>query len=85
MSRAIVDVREPFEFSMGHARGAINIPVSKLMNGAKKLQKLPKNAEIILYCNSGSRSGVSASVLRNMGYTNVIHCINRAHVDSLYG
>jgi phage shock protein E len=63
MSRLIIDVREPIEFKMGHVKGAINIPPSKLMAGAEKLRDVPKDTELILYCRTGSRSAVSMNIL----------------------
>ncbi|MEI7918300.1 MAG: rhodanese-like domain-containing protein [Candidatus Saccharibacteria bacterium] len=85
MNRVIIDVREPFEFATGHVKGAINIPPSKLMAGDKKLNDIPKDAEIILYCRSGSRSGVSAHIMKNMGYTNITNGINKDQVRARYG
>jgi rhodanese-related sulfurtransferase len=85
MGRMIIDVREPFEFKMGHVKGAVNIPPSQLMAGAKKLEDVPKDTELILYCLSGSRSNVSINILRNMGYTNLVNGINKQHVKSKYG
>lgn len=84
MTRVIIDVREPFEFATGHVKGALNIPPSKLMGGAKKLEGVPKDAEIILYCRSGSRSAVSANILKSMGYTNVINGVNKDHVNARF-
>ena len=85
MNRVIIDVREPFEFATGHVNGAINIPPSKLMAGDKKLNDIPKDAEIILYCRSGSRSGVSAHIMKSMGYTNITNGINKDQVRARYG
>ncbi len=84
MDRIIVDVREPIEFAMGHVQGALNIPPSKLMEGAKKLQDVPKDTEIILYCRSGSRSNASMDILRQMGYTNLVNGINKDHINAKY-
>ena len=63
MQRMIIDVREPYEFKTGHVKGAINIPPAKIMAGAKELQDVPKDTELILYCHSGSRSNVSMNIL----------------------
>jgi phage shock protein E len=84
MSKIIIDVREPFEFIMGHAKGAINIPPSKLMAGAKKLEGVPKDTELILYCRTGSRSAASMNLLKEMGYTNIVNGINKDHVAANY-
>lgn len=85
MSRVIIDVREPFEFIMGHVKGAINIPPNKLMSGPKELFDIPKDTEIILYCRTGSRSAVSANIMKSMGYTNITNGINRGHIEQKYG
>ena len=80
----IIDVREPIEFKLGHVRGAINIPPSKLMAGADKLRDVPKDTELILYCRTGSRSAVSMNILQNMGYTNIVNGVNKDIVKSKY-
>jgi phage shock protein E len=82
MSKMIIDVREPIEFKMGHVKGAVNIPPSKLMAGSEKLIDVPKDTELILYCRTGSRSAVSMNILQNMGYTNVKNGINKDHVKA---
>lgn len=85
MQRIFIDVREPFEFATGHVKGAINIPPSKLMAGAKKLDGVPKDTELVLYCLSGSRSNVSINILKGMGYTNLVNGINKSQVKAKYG
>lgn len=85
MKPIIIDVREPFEFSSGHVKGAINIPPAELMSGTKKLKNIPKDASIVLYCLSGSRSNASMHYLRQMGYTNLTNGINKEQVKSRYG
>ncbi len=83
-SRIIVDVREPYEFAMGHVDGAINLPPAGLMAGAKALENIPKDTEIVLYCRSGARSNASMHYLRQMGFTNLVNGINQAHVEKNY-
>lgn len=85
MNRIFVDVREPFEFAMGHVKGALNIPPAALMAGAAKLQDVPKDTELVLYCRSGSRSNASINILRGMGYTNLVNGINKDQVKAKYG
>ena len=63
----IVDVRTPKEFAGGHAKGAVNIPLSTLGNEINKIQKLQQ--PIVTCCRSGQRSGIGASVLRKKGIT----------------
>lgn len=85
MERIFIDVREPFEFAMGHVKGAINIPPSKLMAGDKRLAEIPKDTELVLYCVSGSRSNASIQILKDMGYTNLVNGINKNQVKAKYG
>lgn len=84
MGRIIVDVREPEEFHHSHVEGAINIPPSEIMIGAKQLDDVPKDTELILYCTTGSRSNVCKNILTAMGFTNVINGINKDHVQAKY-
>lgn len=85
MTRVIIDAREPEEYAGGHVEGAINIPPATLMNGAKELNDIPKDAEIVVYCVSGSRSNVSKHILEQMGYTHVVNGINKEQVRAKYG
>lgn len=84
MGRIFIDVREPIEFAMGHVKGAINIPPSKLMAGAKKLEGVPKDTELVLYCLSGSRSNASMQILKGLGYTNLVNGVNKSHIKAKY-
>ncbi|MFZ2125708.1 MAG: rhodanese-like domain-containing protein [Candidatus Saccharimonadales bacterium] len=84
MNKIIIDVREPYEFTTGHVKGAINIPPDKLMSGAKKLDGTPKDSEIIVYCRTGSRSHVAKIILDRLGYTNVTNGINKDIVNARY-
>ena len=66
----LLDVREPEEHADGIIAGATLIPMREL--SAKLALIVPdKAAEIVVYCHSGHRSGVSAAHLIHSGYTNV--------------
>jgi phage shock protein E len=84
MKRIIIDVREPDEYEQGHVEGALNIPPAELLAGAKKLDSIPKDTELILYCKTGSRSNVSMQILTSLGFTNLINGINAAQVEHRY-
>jgi phage shock protein E len=84
MQTVIIDVREPKEYINGHVEGALNIPPSRLLEGAKELADTPKDTEIILYCLSGSRSNVSMNILKDLGFTNLTNGINQEHVKAKY-
>ena len=64
----LVDVRTADEFRDGYISGAINISVQEL-NG--KLNKIPKDKPVIVYCRSGSRSAHAAQSLLAAGYSEV--------------
>ncbi len=83
MPRLIIDVREPIEYKMGHVKGAINIPVSRI-HTARELEEIEKETEIILYCRSGSRSGMAISIMRQLGYTNLTNGVHQANVEANY-
>jgi len=65
----ILDVRTKGEFSSGHIKGSINIPVEQLSKNLGKLKD--KNRHIITCCASGSRSYSAKSMLKSYAYTNV--------------
>lgn len=60
-----VDVREPQEYAAGHVPGAINLPLGSI---AARLAELPKDREMVLVCNTGNRSSLSAQLLLREGY-----------------
>ena len=64
----IVDVRSRSEFSSGHVRNALNIPLNELTGGMKDL---PTNKVIITCCASGIRSSAAKSMLTASGYKEV--------------
>lgn len=64
----IVDVRTQGEYSSGHVKGSINIPLDQLGNN---LTKLKKDKVIITCCASGMRSGLAKSQLKGKGYEHV--------------
>lgn len=84
MSRIIIDVREPEEYTSGHVEDALNIPPTKLMGDLHELDGVPKDTELILYCRTGSRSNVAMHILQSKGYTNLINGINQDQVTARY-
>ena len=83
-STIIIDVREPFEYQMGHAEGAINIPPAELMTRAQQLKGVDKDTQLVVYCRTGSRSNASIQILQRMGFTNLVNGINAEHVTKNY-
>ena len=68
---AIIDVRETEEFSAGHLPGARHVPRSYLESRIEGVVG-DRDAQIVLYCQSGNRSAYGARTLtEDLGYTNV--------------
>ena len=67
---AVVDVRGHTEWEAGHVPGVPNIPVGYL---TERLAELPTDKPVVVYCQSGSRSAIAASVLQARGLTNVVN------------
>lgn len=61
----ILDVREVSEFEGGHVAGAVNIPLPKLRD---RLDELPKDREIWVYCQVGQRAYYATRILRLNGF-----------------
>ncbi len=62
---ALLDVREPVELMRGILPKAILIPMGQLMS---RVNEIPKDREIICYCEHGIRSEAAALFLRSQGY-----------------
>ena len=60
----LLDVREPYEFNSAHIAVATLIPLGQLQ---KRAPELPAGGEIIVVCQSGSRSGSAVNFLRKSG------------------
>jgi len=65
----LIDVREEYEFDEFNI-GAQLIPVGELPDRLDEI-KADKDAEIILHCRSGARSGRAQAYLESEGYTHV--------------
>ena len=66
----LIDVREPWEWQAGHARGARHIPLAEL---PASLDSLPRSAPIYLICATGRRSHNAAAFLRQAGFARPIN------------
>lgn len=78
----LIDVREPWEYNSGHAKGAKNIPLSQL---GRRLAEVPKNREILLICQSGNRSVSAAHFLQKQGHTQVVNVSGGTTVWRMHG
>ncbi|MGD8110264.1 FAD-dependent oxidoreductase [Vibrio sp. TRT 17S01] len=65
-SQVLLDVRNPSELeNVGFIKGAINIPVDQLR---RRMNELPKDKEIVIYCQVGLRGNVAYRQLVNNGF-----------------
>jgi phage shock protein E len=80
----IIDVREPEEFAAGHVKGALNLPLSKLSDDSTQLKDIPKSAKVVLYCNTGRRSGLAMDVLNRLGYKDVVNAVSQEQTEQKY-
>ena len=62
-----LDVRTDKERKQSVIKGSYHIPVTSIKEREQELKKF-KDAEIICYCRTGSRSLTAASKLKKMGY-----------------
>jgi len=70
-SPVFVDVRERSEWDEGHVPGAVHVPKSHLESRIE--QAVPdRDATVVVYCASGSRSVFAAKTLEELGYENVV-------------
>ena len=65
-----IDVREPYEYAEFNL-GAQLIPLGTVVQAASSELADDKDAEIIVHCRSGARSGQAKMILMNMGFKNV--------------
>ncbi|GAV20737.1 phage shock protein E [Mariprofundus micogutta] len=63
-----IDVRTAEEFAAGHIEGARLIPVQEL---AERLNEVPKDKQVYVYCRSGKRSAQASSLLAKAGFSNI--------------
>ena len=61
----ILDVREPFELAVENVEGAVNIPLGQLR---ARLDELPRDKMIYVFCRSGQRAYYATRVLLQNGF-----------------
>ncbi|MDD4526677.1 MAG: FAD-dependent oxidoreductase [Candidatus Margulisbacteria bacterium] len=63
-----LDVRDEMSYDLDHIDTAINIPLTSLR---EKLEDLPKDKDIIVYCNQGKTAYFALNILNQNGFTKV--------------
>lgn len=64
----VVDVRAPREREQKHIEGSLSVPLNHL---AERLEELPKDRAMLVYCAGGYRSSIAASLLQSHGFQQV--------------
>ena len=60
----LLDVRSAEEFAAGHLPGARNLPVDQV---AARIDEVPTDRPLVVYCRSGRRSASASATLRARG------------------
>lgn len=66
----LIDIRGKSEYKEGHIDGAVNLYIGTL---DENFEKIAKDKEVIIYCNSGNRSAVAYSLLVANGFDNILN------------
>jgi rhodanese-related sulfurtransferase len=64
----LLDVREDDEWAAGHAPGAYHLPMMEI---PARMGEIPGDADVVVVCRSGGRSGQVVAYLMNNGWDNV--------------
>ncbi len=68
----VLDVREPAEYAAGHVPGAISIPQAEL---ALQLDDIPRDRDVLVVCEGGTRSLRAAKFLRQSGFDRISNLV----------
>lgn len=71
----LIDLRSTEEFNAGHIEGAVNYPY-KVSDFEQRINGLPKNTKIFIYCSDGNVSESARNQLWKMKYLHV-HILER--------
>lgn len=66
----LVDVRTPEEYGASHLKDAQNICVTE-DDFKDKVKSLDRNKPVYVYCKKGGRSAKAATILAEMGFTEI--------------
>ena len=68
----VIDVRKKSEYDSEHIIGAINIPLNEIN---AHLAQFPKDKPFVLHCQSGYRSMLAASILKQRGWDDFVDVV----------
>lgn len=64
-SFVLIDIRTPEERAEGYIEPSLFIPMTDLM---KRMDELPKDKVLVVYCASGGRSSFACNILKSKGF-----------------
>ena len=64
----LVDVREDWECDIAAIPGSLHLPIAQIPG---RLEELPRERDLVVYCHHGARSLQVAMWLRHQGYERV--------------
>lgn len=67
---AVIDVREPHEFTSGHVPNASPIPVNSVY---ARREELPRDRDVIFVCAVGQRSALACEMAAAAGLTRLFN------------
>lgn len=67
----LLDVREEYEWDLGHIAGAKLISLGDI--NAETTKDLPKDIPLYVYCRSGSRAGQAVAELKQLDFSNAVN------------
>ena len=68
-SVVILVVRDQYEYDAGHIPGAVLLPLGAIDEESAAGVIPDQDADVLVYCRSGSRSKKAAAALAGLGYT----------------
>ncbi len=67
----VIDVRKPFEYSVGSFKNAMNPNIQNFRDFPKFLNKVEKNKPVAMFCTGGIRCEKASIFLKKKGFKNV--------------
>lgn len=79
----VLDVRTSSEFNSSHLKGATLIPLTNTFGSnlkpdqllTSRIDEVPKNKKILVYCRTGRRGEAASKILVNAGYLDVYNMV----------
>ncbi len=69
----LLDVREPWEWNIGHIEGSINVPMQSVPDAVQGGRIADDGGDVVVICHHGARSLQVAHYLESVGFERVIN------------